>query len=274
LGQALGSWFMANGYLIGVVSLILVVSISGYYFSKKLNSVPIANHEIKFYKNIFKDSWIIYKSVTTNKLISLNLHSISWFFAIGMIFTTQFPILTIKYIGGNAHVFSLLLVIFTIGIGIGSLICAKLSNSTIKRKYVIMGAVSISLGFFVLLLTHINPSRVYTNLISFIYTFDGILLIINCLFIGLAGGFYSVTCFNEIQIISPDNIRSQIISTNNILNAIYILIAMVISSILLTFISVWWLLMIAAILNLIFVVLYIKFFPAILEGIKSNDIRA
>ena len=257
LGQALGSWFMANGYLIGVVSLILMVSISGYYFSKKLDPVPIANHEIKFYKNIFKDSWIMYKSVTKNKLIRLNLHSISWFFALGMVYTTQFPILTIKYIGGNAHIFSLLLVIFTIGIGIGSLICAKLSDSIVKRKYVIIGAVSISLGFFVLLLTHINPSKTYTNLTSFIYTFDGILLIINCLFIGLAGGFYSVTCFNEIQIISPDKIRSQIISTNNILNAVYILVAMIISSMLLTLISVWWLLMVAAILNFIFVIAYI-----------------
>ena len=121
----------------------------------------------------------------------------------------------------------------------------------------IIGAVSISLGFFVLLLTHINPSKTYTNLTSFIYTFDGILLIINCLFIGLAGGFYSVTCFNEIQIISPDKIRSQIISTNNILNAVYILVAMIISSMLLTLISVWWLLMVAAILNFIFVIAYI-----------------
>ncbi len=274
LGQALGSWLMANGYMVGVVLLILMVSVSGYYFSKKLTSVPIANHEIKFYKNIFKDSWVMYKLVTNNRLISLNLHCISWFFALGMVFTTQFPILTIKYIGGNAHIFSLLLVIFTIGIGFGSLICAKLSNSTFKRKYVIIGAISISLGFFILLLTHIHPSRSYNNITSFINTVDGISLIINCLFIGLAGGFYSVTCYNEIQIISPENIRSQIISTNNVLNAVYMLVAMLVSSLLLTFVSVWWLLMITAVLNLVFVVLYVKFFPAILEGIKSRYMHA
>ena len=258
LGQAMGSWFMANGFLIVVIAIMLLVSISGYYYSTKLDSVPIVNTNIKFYKNIFKDSWLMYKLVSRDKLIRINLHSISWFWALGLVFTTQFPIFTIKYIGGNAQVFSLLLVMFTIGIGFGSLICAKLSHSSVKRRYVVFGALFMSLGFFVLLLSHQNIVVHYSDISSFIKTTDGVSLVVNCLFIGLAAGFYSVTCYNEIQLISPDNIRSQIISSNNILNAVYMVLAMIISSIMLMFMSVWWLLMVVAVLNLFFILVYTK----------------
>jgi MFS family permease len=256
LGQAIGSWFMANGYMDLVIAIMLLVSITGYYFSRELRSVEIINHQVKFYKNVVKDSWTMYKAVSNNKLIRLNLHAISWFWALGIVFSTQFPILTLHYIGGDAHVFSVLLIIFTLGIGFGSLICAKLSHASIKHKYVIIGALLMSVGYFILLVMHRHNINVYPHWKFFLQTPDGLILIITCLLIGLAAGFYSVTCYNEIQLISPDSIRSQIISANNILNAVYMVGASLISSILLTFISVWWLLMLLAILNLLFIVIY------------------
>ena len=257
LGQTIGSLTMANGHFYLLFAIMLFISCNGYYLSTKLHSVPVINHELQFSKNIIKDSWLMYKLVTKDKRIALNLHSISWFWAIGLIFTTELPILIKNYIGGNAHVFSMLLVLFTPGIGIGSLICSKLSHSVVKRHYALLGGLCMSLGFFILLLMHRNIETHYLNLNEFIHSCDGVLLIINCLFIGLAAGFYSVTCYNEIQLISPNNIRAQIISANNILNSIYMVVAMIISSLLLTVVSVWWVLMIVAILNILFMSLYI-----------------
>ncbi len=253
LGQTIGSWFAANKYIMIVVWLMLFISIGGYYYSRQLDSVPSVAPRPKFFINIFKDSWLMYNSVTMNKVIKKNLHSLSWFWAMGVVFTTQYPVLTLQYFGGDAHVYSVLLILFTLGMGVGSLICAKVSIGRAVHRYIPLGALGMSMGYFILLLTHHEIVPIQSDCIAFMLSVHGISIMLVGLFIGLAAGFYSVTCYNELQLTAPDEIRSQVISAVNILNAVYMVSASVISAVLLLFMSVWWLIMTMALLNILFV---------------------
>lgn len=257
LGQSVGTWFMANNYIMILMVTMFLISLLGYYNSLQLEDVPvISSHGIKFYKNFIKDSWVMYKSVTYDSMVRKNLHAISWFWTFGVIFTTQLPVVTKEYFGGDAHIFSIIMVLFTLGIGFGSVLCAKMSHSRVEHRYVIFGAVGMSAGYVLLLLTHrqIIPSTLHWS--EFLFSARGMAIFVVCLFIGIVAGFYSVTCYNELQLISPDEIRSQIISAANILNAAYMVGAAVVSSILLIFMSVWWLLMLTAICNLFFAAIF------------------
>lgn len=252
LGQTMGSWFVASGYINSVIALAVGVSLVGLYYSFKMEYVPPTGTKIKLYLNPIKDSWKMYHSVVVDKVISRNLHAISWFWAVGAIYTTQLPILVLYYYGGNGHVFSIILSLFSLGIGIGSVVCAKLSNGRIVRAYVPLGVLGMSMCSIILLLTHIHPTDIVLNLTDFTLSLRGALVFTLCLLNGIAAGFYSVTCYSELQLTSPEESRSQIISANNILNSLYIVVASLISIALLIFISVWTLLLLLALSNLVF----------------------
>ncbi len=256
IGQVLGSWFVASGYIDSLSILMLSASIIGIYYSYKMNYVPLTEAKAHFYKNFLKDSWLMYKSVTKTTGIRINLHTISWFWAAGAVLTTQLPIVTGHYFAGDGHVFSVILALFSLGIGLGSVICAKLSRGHIIHGYVIVGVIGMAVCTAVLMLLHRSEATQTLSLYKFINTIDGISILILCLLLGIFAGFYSVTCYSELQLLAADTQRSQVISANNILNAIYMVAATVISSIILLFMSVWWLILLLAGCNLLFAYFY------------------
>ena len=158
--------------------------------------------------------------------------------------------------GGSAHVFSVFLAIFSIAIGFGSVICAKISNGHIKHQFVFYGALSMTLFSTLLLALDHNTQSAEIGLITFSYSWFGALNYLLIFLIGFSAGFYSVTCYNELQVVSPLKILSQVIATNNIINAAYVLLISVLCTLLLIVIDVWWLFVVINGLNLIFLQRY------------------
>ena len=154
IGQTLGSWYMANEELEIIVGLMTFSTISGLILSYRMEkTMPLGTKE-KFHWNLFKDTWLSYRKVVVDKKIKNNIHAISWFWAMGVVYSTQLPVFTQIYMGGCAHVFSILLAIFSISIGLGSLICAKISDGKIVKQFVILG--SVGMAFFSIILIGIN----------------------------------------------------------------------------------------------------------------------
>ena len=63
-----------------------------------------------------------------NRTVFLSMLGISWFWFFGAMFLTQFPTSRKNVLGGDEHVVTLLLVVFSVGIGVGSLLCERLSG--------------------------------------------------------------------------------------------------------------------------------------------------
>ena len=260
MGQMLGSWLVVDGDTWFAINSLFLFAFMGLYFSLKMISVPAMRTPFIIGKNPFTDSFKMYKLVTQYKVVRNNLHAISWFWALGVFYTTQLPVLTRDYLSGDGHVFSVILTLFSLGIGIGSIYCAKLSNGQVVRKYVAFGALMVSLLSFALLIINFDlTTRVSgLSLMEFISSFRGVVNLILLFFIGFFAGFYSITCYNDLQLNSPDKIRSQVIGANNILNALYMVLTAVICSILLAWLSLWWLFICMMSLNLVFCYLYRK----------------
>lgn len=258
IGQMLGSWYMANNQLEVVILLMVFSTIMGLLLSFRLEKTIPAGEQDAVNWNIFKETWCAYKKITRDKLIRNNLHSISWFWAMGVIYTTQLPVFTEYYMGGCAHVFSILLGIFSVSIGIGSVVCAKISNGHIRKKYIIYGACGKSFFTVLLLLLNYSNKAHCLGLYEFSSSTTGMIDYFLIFMIGFSAGFYSVTCYNELQVVSPIKILSQVIAVNNILNAAYMVLASIICSILLMFINLWCLILLAVIANLCFVYIYYR----------------
>jgi 1-acyl-sn-glycerol-3-phosphate acyltransferase len=158
--------------------------------------------------------------------VFLSVLGISWFWFTGSMFLTQFPNLSKNILAGTEGIVTLLLVVFSVGIGLGSLLCEKLSGHKIEIGLVPFGSIGITLfgvDLYFALAGHITHGPV--GISEFVREAGHWRILADLALIGVFGGFYIVPLYALIQSRSDPGHRSRIIAGNNILNALFIVAA-------------------------------------------------
>jgi hypothetical protein len=123
-----------------------------------------------------------------------------------------------------------MLSIFSLGIGIGSLLCEKLSHHRVELGLVLVGGIGMTVFGIDLYATGADistltaPALAYSYL-HFLFSFAHLHLILDILLIGIFGGFYIVPLYAFIQCPTEQSHQSRIIAANNILNALFMVIS-------------------------------------------------
>ena len=147
---------------------------------------------------------------------------ISWFWLMGAVYTTQLPTFTRLHLGGDAGVYTLLLALFSIGIGLGSVVCAKLSQGRLQLGMVLVGSVGMTLFGGDLALSALPHYRgELIGLADFLARAGSWRNMIDVALLGFFGGFFTVPLYTWLQTASPDDFRSQAVAANNIANGFY-----------------------------------------------------
>ena len=156
-----------------------------------------------------------------------SLLGISWMWFFGAVFLTQFPSFAKDVLGGNERVASLLLVVFSIGIAIGSLLCEGLSRRHVEIGLVPFGAFGMSVFSIDLYFASRGLSHGATAqaLGPFVTSPQNWRVMVDLLLLALFAGLYSVPMYALIQMRSRPSHRSRIIAANNILNALFMIVS-------------------------------------------------
>jgi predicted MFS family arabinose efflux permease len=99
---------------------------------------------LKINWNPVSETWRNLKLAHGNLVVFRSLLGISWMWFFGAVFLSQFPSFAKEVLHGNEQVASLLLVVFSIGIGTGSLLCEVLSRRHVEIGLVPLGAIGMS----------------------------------------------------------------------------------------------------------------------------------
>jgi len=200
----------------------IAIAIAGYLVSRRIPETPAVAPELRINWNPFTETWRNLRFAHGNRVVWLAMLGISWFWFYGATYLTQFANFTKDVLGGDEHVATLLLAIFSIGIGVGSLLCERLSGHKVEIGLVPFG--SIGLSVFAIDLYLASRSLAPQGLAG-IGAFFAIgahwRVIADLILIGMFGGFYIVPLYALIQERSEPAFRSRIIAANNILNAIF-----------------------------------------------------
>ena len=94
--------------------------------------------------NPVSETWRNLKLAHGNLVVFRSLLGISWMWFFGAAFLAQFPAFAKEVLHGDEQVASLLLVVFSVGIGIGSLLCEVLSRRHVEIGLVPLGAIGMS----------------------------------------------------------------------------------------------------------------------------------
>jgi 1-acyl-sn-glycerol-3-phosphate acyltransferase len=156
-----------------------------------------------------------------------------WFF--GAVFLSQFPSFAKEVLQGNEQVASLLLVVFSIGIGTGSLLCEVMSRRHVEIGLVPLGAIGMSVFAIDLYFASRGlaaPQAIFT-LAQFIAVPGHWRVMADLALLSLFAGLYSVPMYALIQLRAQPTHRARIIAANNILNALFMIASSVIAGVLL-----------------------------------------
>lgn len=202
----------------------------------------------------WRDTYDLWQQTRAQRDLWTAIIGISWFWLVGAVYTTQLPTFVQLHLGGNPNVFNLMLTLFSIGIATGSVLCGKLSHGSLHLFWVSAGSIGLSIfGSLLVYFSHDlhftgTPLHGITTFLSQAYAYP---IMFAMLGIGFFGGFFSVPLYTWLQTTASDEFRAHAIAANNIVNAVFMVSAAIISAILLAlFNSITILYLIVAIGNL------------------------
>ena len=202
--------------------LTVAIAVAGYLVSRRIPPTPAVAPRLRINWNPFTETARSLRFAHGNRVVWLSMLGISWFWFYGATFLAQFAGFARDVLGGNEQVVTLLLALFSVGIGVGSLLCERLSGRRVELGLVPFGSIGLSL--FAIDLWLASRGLAATSLTGL----DGFLarpahwrVAADLVLIGLFGGFYIVPLYALIQERSEPAHRSRIIAANNILNAVF-----------------------------------------------------
>ena len=169
------------------------------------------------------------KLARKNPTVFYCIIAISWFWLYGGSFLTQVPNYAVTVLQGHPTLISILLGAFIVGVAIGSLLCHRLSKGQVEPGLVPIGGLGLSVFAVDLFFTSGLYQAANADLsavlpLTFIALTDGIHILLDLMFIGMFGGMLVVPLYSMIQQRTEDETRARVLSINNIINAIFMVI--------------------------------------------------
>jgi 1-acyl-sn-glycerol-3-phosphate acyltransferase len=205
-----------------ITATCLLTAVAGYVVSRGVPAAAAPEPGLQVNPNPITETWRNIRFARDNRTVFLSILGISWFWLFGALLLAQFPAYAKNVLGGTETSVTLLLGTFTFGIGIGSLLCERLSAKQVEIGLVPFG--SIGLTVFGLDLAFASPGILPPTALSLLplLSAPGTLHVLFDLFaIGLFGGFFIVPLYALMQLRSNPAQRARIIAANNILNALF-----------------------------------------------------
>ncbi|HEY6892805.1 MAG TPA: MFS transporter, partial [Rhodanobacteraceae bacterium] len=228
IGMIAGGSAMASAGPVAASILVLAIALAGYLVCRAIPPAPPTAPDLKFNWNPFTETVQVLGFVTKNRTVFNSVLGISWFWFFGGVFTMQLPNYTKVFLGGTESVSILVLALFSIGVGAGSLLCEKLSGRRVEIGLVPFG--SIGLTLFGIDLYFARPEAATLHELSafaFLAAPGSWRIVADFVLVGVFAGFYIVPLFALVQSRAPKRELSRVIAGNNIINALFIVAAAV-----------------------------------------------
>ena len=242
LGTIVGGLLvMADSGREAVSILVIFIAIAGYLSSKKIPKAPGPSPDLQINYNFVGETFNIVARAKAKRQVFTAILSISWFWFYGATYLAQFPTFANEILNSNEEVVTLLLCSFSVGIGIGSLICNKLVKGQVTAKYVPFAALmmtifSVDLYFASsgLIGSGLGTNQELLGAVEFLSNSANWRVMADLLGIAISGGVYIVPLYAIMQTKSDRHERSRIIAACNIMNSLFMVVSALGSMILLT----------------------------------------
>ncbi|UIZ56486.1 MFS transporter [Acinetobacter sp. SCLZS86] len=244
LGMILGGAVISvsAGNLVWISLTVVIIALIGYASSRFVLTQRVTAPDIQIDWNFFRTSFQTLKYAKSLPMIFLILLGNSWYWFYGATYLTQIPQLTQQNLHASENVVSLLLTLFSVGIGLGSLLCRKIGGTEVNIKMVPIGAVGLTIfAFYLAGALAFVPEKTGALLgLAEVFQQDWSYYHVMCAvtLLGISGGFYIVPLYAIMQAYSPRSHRARVVAANNILNAVFMVSSAIFSILILSVLEI------------------------------------
>ena len=244
IGMILGGTVisLSQGHMIWICLTIVSIAVVGYLSSRFVLKQPTTNTDLEIDWNFFRSIFQTIRYAKSLPLVFTILLGNSWYWFYGATYLTQIPQLTQQNLHANENVVSLLLTFFSVGIGVGSLLCRKIGGTEVNIKMVPIGAIGLTVfalylaGSLAFVPDRIGGLMTISDMFSSGLAYYHVMIAVTLL--GISGGFYIVPLYAMMQAYAPKSHRARVVAANNIFNAIFMVSSAIFSIIILSILKI------------------------------------
>ncbi|ABZ78699.1 major facilitator superfamily MFS_1 [Shewanella halifaxensis HAW-EB4] len=255
---------------------VFTLALIGMTASWFIPSIP-AHSDVKPRFSIVSATLVNIKKVRQSSEIWTAILAISWFWFVGATYLTQFPNFARITLNADPTVVSLLLLLFSVGIGTGSFVCERLSCRQVELGIMPLGLTLLAIfgiDLYFALPGQLGVETLY-SLQSFIAEAAHYHLMLDLFMIGVGGGLFIVPLYTYIQARAKEGECAQAIASNNIINALFMVSSAIFAMLALNVLqwSIAQLFLLLASANLLVLLLLLWRWPELLLSVCSYFIR-
>ncbi|MEM5312839.1 MFS transporter [Paraburkholderia sp. JHI869] len=218
-GPPLGAWWLGG--------MCIVIALVGRVASAFVPPCEPSQPDLRINWNPVSETWRNLRLAHGNRTVFLSLLGISWLWFVGATFLASFFNFAKDVMSADPDVVTVLLAMFSLGIGSGSLLCERLSRRRIEVGLVPLGSIGMSVfGIDLFFASHALPAAPHLLSVGeFLRTAAHWRVLADLFLLAMFGGFYSVPLYALIQSRSAPSHRARIIAANNILNSLFMIVS-------------------------------------------------
>ncbi|GLS03348.1 MFS transporter [Chitiniphilus shinanonensis] len=206
------------------------VAVLGFLSSRAMPRAAPPAPDLKINWNILGETWHIIRHVSHNRTVFHSLMGISWFWFFGSVYLTQLPDLSRNVLNGDPGVYTLLITLFSAGVGLGSTLCERLSGRRVELGLVPFGSIGMSVfGTDLYFALNAAPAAAHYDAWGFIADPAHWRVMFDIAAMGAFGGLFIVPLYALVQTRTEKAFVSRAIAANNILNSLFMVVAALMS---------------------------------------------
>jgi acyl-[acyl-carrier-protein]-phospholipid O-acyltransferase/long-chain-fatty-acid--[acyl-carrier-protein] ligase len=225
---------VANGALI-VGACGVLSAMAGWFAARQILPAPPAAERTTTRPHLLRDSVAVVRHVTEQPRLFIPILAVSWFWLFGATVISGLPSLAKDLLFADEHVVTLMLALFAVGVGLGSILAERLLHGEVSARHVPLAAAAMALCAIDLHFSSAGRAATaqLASVSAFIAQPGSWRILADLVGLAIAGGLFCVPLYAVLQHESEPLHRARVIAANNIINAVAMTIAAVVSAILL-----------------------------------------
>jgi acyl-[acyl-carrier-protein]-phospholipid O-acyltransferase/long-chain-fatty-acid--[acyl-carrier-protein] ligase len=268
LGTLFGKLVLDEEGVYIISALVVGMAALGWLASRFIPSTDAMAPRLQVDYNVFTSTWEIMRYAAGRRDIFLTILGISWFWLVGATFLAQITPFAKEVLGCDENLASLFLMLFSVGMALGSLLCNSMLKGEVHATFVPLGALALSIFIIDLYFASrhgLGSGAGLVGISAFLENFTGWRISLDILLIAIAGGVYIVPLNTLVQHRSKPGHRARNIAANNIFNALFMVLSALGTALLLSLdLSIPQIFLVVALLNLAVAVYITRLLPGAL----------
>ena len=218
-GTILAGWIPVEWAAGGIIA----TSVLGYLSARQVPAAPPMGKPEKLDWNLWRASIQLIRNTMHDRQVYYAILAISFFWTIGAVLFIQFPPLAKNTLMASKEVASLFLVIFSVGVAIGSVVINHLLKGAVSARFAPVSV--LAMGAFVIMFWivakgwWVDPDTGLLDVAEFLAYPRAYLLLATLLGISIAGGMFVVPLYAFLTTRVSKDQAARTIAANNIVNS-------------------------------------------------------